>query len=146
MPSLDTTLSAGVTMTPAGSGATSRHTNTYFGFILVNAKYPSKKRKSNLVSLPYMNGAYDFSRINNNTQYYERVEVEYTFAQQYETANAMHTSHFNFETYCWGFTGTLVDDYGKYFDEAVCESFEVEVLPQANVLQVTVRFSANGVS
>jgi hypothetical protein len=140
---LDSSIKAGVTLTPASG--TAKHTYTDYNLFWVDAAYPSKKRKSILANVPYKNGAYDFSRIS-GSQYYERVEVEYKFAQVYDTATAMRSAHSTFEAACWDFQGTITDDYGKTFAEAVCEAFDAVVLPQSNTLQITVKFSANEVN
>lgn len=144
MPNVHDSLEHNVTFTP-DDGGTARKSFDYFGFYMLEPTYATKKRKDVLVSLPYMDGELDFSDVYNGRAYFEASEVTYRFAQQFEPsasgANAMRSMHTGFESFCWGFRGTITDDYGAVtLTGARCTSFTATPFPGDNTLTIEVTF------
>lgn len=106
--------------------------------------YSSRKRKENIVSIPFSDSVLDFSRLDGRS-YYEESEVTYTISYKAsgQTFSArvsdMREKQYNIESYLWGFHGPISDDYmsGKTMANARCVSLEFEPNLAAGVLTAT---------
>lgn len=141
-PNVYTDLVANVTFTPTSGTAKGSYTD--YKLILIEPTYGTKKRKDVLVSLPYMNGELDFSEQYNNTSFYECSEFTYKWVRQFAPsaagATAMKTTHTNFESFCWGFHGSILDDYGLGMSSARCVEFKATPFPGDNTLTIEAKF------
>lgn len=136
------TTMAEVTFTP--DSGTAKQSYTTYGFYMLEPKYTTKKKKEVVVSLPYMDGDLDLSELSGRV-YWQACDVTYKFVQQWEPTaagmSAMRARHTSFETFCWGFLGTITDDYGAVtITGARCTSFTATPSPADNTLTVEVTF------
>lgn len=125
-------------------------TNSYADWELYmdEPKYSSRSPKDIIVTLPYSNHEYNFSRTRG--RYYNTNEVTYTFYWPCPigftdtTMNKlMNSKEYSLRKYFWDFYGNIYDDYNfnGVLDNARCTSFETNVNFVERLLTITVKFA-----
>lgn len=133
----------GATFSPNSGSAVHTHKNWGCWFT-APPSYSSRKRKENIVTVPFSDSVLDFSKIGGR-YYYDESTVTYTLAYPCKgsTFDAkvadMRNKQNAIENFLWEFSGSVTDDYivGKSMRNARCTSLDFTPDIAGCVLEVT---------
>lgn len=123
------TIEYGASLTPEGGSAV--HTFTGWGcWFSAAPSYSSRKRKENIISIPFSDSVLDFSKIDGR-YYFDESTVTYSlvYAAKGDTSDAkiadMKAKQATIESFLWDFKGSVSDDYTspRSMRNARCTSF-----------------------
>lgn len=121
-----------------------------YGWKLLSRDCPVPERKRTLVSLPYADGAIDFSHIDGRQRFNAR-ECTYTFRRSFDGLSDMETCISGFVTWLYAFdsgatssdSGSMLDTVrGKWLFKSTCISCEVEESAGGYSATCTAKFEA----
>lgn len=137
------TIQYGVRLTPE-SGTAVHSYNDWGCWLSAAPSYSSRKRKENIINIPFSDSVLDFSKIDGR-YYFDESNVTYSLAYPAkgntsdEKIADMKAKQTTIENFIWNFKGSVTDDYvsPKVMRNARCTSFDATPNLAGGVLEMT---------